>query len=339
MFSKILVPLDGSARAERALPVAARLARSHNAKVVLLRVVSDIADVGGYMIPSVATDPGVVEREEIEARDYLNGIARTHVFQGVPVEVVVEFGLPAQIILDMIKTREVDGIIIGSHGRTGLSRWVLGSVAQPIVRHSTAPVLLLRQQGPALDDDGSLRESPFRILVPLDGSEIAEAALEPAQLMGEVFGVNGAYELHLARVIPFLNSSSPDKLREESRVEALNYLDRIAKRLSANTASHAHITTSVILEIDVADAIARMTRSGELVTGSLISDGCDVIAMATHGRTGLARLAMGSVTERVLSATIAPALIIRPETMNLDTAATQEKSTPVSTPDSWPALF
>lgn len=339
MFSKILVPLDGSARAERALPVAAHIAKSRGSTVVLLRVVSELADVGGYMIPSVATDQSVIEREEFEARDYLSAMSKNSALQGVKVETMVEFGLPAQVILDTIKTDAIDGIIIGSHGRTGLSRWVLGSVAQPIVRHSSVPVLLLRQQGPALDDDGGPRESPFRILVPLDGSEIAEAALEPAQIMGEVFATTETYELHIARVIPFLNTSAPDKLREESRVEALNYLDRIAKRLEATSSGHARITTSVILEIDVADALARMTRAGELVTGSLISDGCDLIAMATHGRTGLARLAMGSVTERVLSATIAPALIIRPETMKLDTQSVATKNEPASTPESWPALF
>lgn len=339
MFTKILVPLDGSARAERAIPVAARIAKSRNASIVLLRVVSELADVGGYMIPSVATDQSVVEREEFEARDYLNALVKNHALHGLKVETLVEFGLPAQVILDAIKTEGIDGVIIGSHGRTGLSRWVLGSVAQPIVRHSLAPVLLLRQQGPALDDDDSLRENPFRILIPLDGSELAEAALEPAQVMGEVFATTGTYELHLARVIPFLNTSAPDKLREESRVEALNYLDRIAKRLTAATAGRAHITTSVVLEIDAADALARMTRSGELVTGSLISDGCDILAMATHGRTGLARLAMGSVTERVLSATIAPALIIRPEHMKAEPKPVATQEEPTAAPESWPALF
>jgi nucleotide-binding universal stress UspA family protein len=339
MFQKILVPLDGSARAERALPVAAQIARSRNAKLILLRVVSELADVGGYMIPSVVTDNGTIEREEFEARDYLSSLAKHHMFQGIKVETLVEFGLPAQVILDTVKSLGADGVIIGSHGRTGLSRWMLGSVAQPIVRHSSVPVLLLRQQGPALDEDG-LSERPFRILVPLDGSEVAEAALEPAQILGEVLAGKGSYELHLARVIPFLNTSSPDKLREESRVDALNYLDRVTKRLS-ESGSRAHITTSVILEVDVADAIARMTRAGELVTGSLVSDGCDLIAMATHGRTGLARLAMGSVTERVLSATIAPALIIRPETMKVEkhtpeTLTEQEKN---PEPQSWPALF
>lgn len=339
MFSKILVPLDGSARAERAIPVAAHIASARHATVVLLRVVSELADIGGYMIPSVATDPNVVEREELEAREYLHVIARNHVFADTHVETIVEFGLPVQVILDVIKTNGIDGVIIGSHGRTGLSRWVLGSVAQAVIRTSPAPVLLLRQQGPALDDDGSLRERPFRILVPLDGSELAEAALGPAQFMGEMFAETGSFELRLARVIPFVNSSAPDKLRDEARAEAQDYLDGLSVQLRATGSPRARVTSSIIMEIDAAEALARMTRAGELVTGSLDSDGCDLIAMATHGRTGLSRLAMGSVTERVLSATIAPALIIRPEIMKAPETSKATNTEPSATHRTWSALF
>lgn len=339
MFSKILVPLDGSARAERAIPVAARIAKRRSATVVLLRVVSELADIGGYMIPSVATDPSVVEREEVEAREYLRAIARNHAFDGVKVETTVEFGLPAQVILEAIRTDGIDGVIIGSHGRTGLSRWVLGSVAQPIVRTSAAPVLLLRQQGPALDNEGELGGRPFRILVPLDGSHLAEAAIDQAQILGDIFADSGGYELRLARVIPFLNSAAPDKLRDDARTEAHNYLERLAIQLRATGPAYLTVSTSVIMEVDVADALARMTRAGELVTGSLNSDGCDLLAMATHGRTGLSRLAMGSVTERVLSATVAPALIIRPEPMKTPEPSTAREGATLPTPRPWSALF
>lgn len=338
MFQRILVPLDGSARAERALTVAAQLARARNATLALLRVVPDLLDVGGYMVPAVATDSGAAEREEFEARDYLSAIAKRPVLNGLHVEQVVGFGVPAQVILDTIKSSAIDGVIIGSHGRTGLSRWVMGSIAQAVVRHATAPVLLLRQQGPALDElDG--RERPFRILLPLDGSELAEAAIAPAQVMGEAFSAMGTYEIHLARVIPFISTAAPDPLRDAARAEATAQLERVAQQVTAATNGKALVTTSVIMEIDVADALARMTRAGELVTGSLISDGCDLIAMATHGRTGLARLAIGSVTERVLSATIAPALIIRPERMKIEAQPKAATGEPAKVEESWPALF
>jgi nucleotide-binding universal stress UspA family protein len=157
--------------------------------------------------------------------------------------------------------------------------------------------------------------------------------------MGDVFANNGSYELHLARVIPFLNTASPDPLRDAAREEAQAYLDRIAKHLEVNGDTHARILTSVIMEIDVADALARMTRAGELVTGATATDGFDLIVMATHGRTGLARMAMGSVTERVLSATVAPALIIRPERLASEAQQAGATANPTTAPESWPALF
>lgn len=339
MFTKILVPLDGSARAERALPVAARIAHSRDATLLLVRVVADLLDVGAYISPTVAVDQNLVDRELAEARTYLDTLTQSYINQGVKIEVAVEVGAPTQTLLDTISFRNVDGVVIGSHGRTGLTRWMLGSVAQAIVRHSTVPVLLVRQQGPALEDDAELHVGPFRILVPLDGSAVAEAALAPALAMGNVFANNESFELHLARVIPFLNTASSDPLRDAAREEAQAYLDRIAKRLEANGDSHARVLTSVIMEIDVADALARMTRAGELITGATATDGFDLIVMATHGRTGLARMAMGSVTERVLSATVAPAFIIRPERLDGEEAKASAAAEPTTTPENWPALF
>jgi nucleotide-binding universal stress UspA family protein len=330
MFHNILVPLDGSARAERALPVAARIARARSGLVTLLRVVPNVPDVGGYMIPAVGVSAESIEREEREARSYLNEAAQKPALQGIRVKTLVEFGIPTRVILDAITTTGVDAIVIGSHGRTGLSRWMLGSVASAVVRHASIPVLLVRQQGPALDEDGP-RMHPFRILVPLDGSELAEAALGPAQHMGEVFASGGVYELHLVRVIPFLNTAAPDPLRDTARAEVSAELGRLAEQISAASARRARVITSVILEVDAADAIARLTRADGLVTGAQVSDGCDLVAMATHGRTGIARLAIGSVTERVISATVAPALIVRPDAMK---SGAQPESVMASAPAS-----
>lgn len=310
MFHNILVPLDGSLRAERTLSVAARLARSRNATLTLVRVVYIQPEVTAYMIPAVIPNDALAEREEQEARDYLNGIATSPVLRGVTVKIAVGIGVPSQVILDTINATRADGVVIGSHGRTGLSRWALGSVAQAIVRHSSAPVLLLRQQGPALSDDEA-HTRPLRILVPLDGSELAEAALGPAQLLGESISNPGGYELHLVRVIQYPNTVGADPTRDKARAGAQAYLTSIAERFSAA----APVVTTVVLDEDPADALARMTRPGEQVVGAPDADGYDLIAMATHGRSGLARLAIGSVTERVLTATVAPALIVRPDAM------------------------
>lgn len=310
MFRNIVVPLDGSLRAERTLSVAARIARSRNARVTLVRVVYTQPEVGSYMIPAVLPNDALAEREEREAHDYLGAIAASPILRGVNVKTAVRIGVPAQVILELIAETHADGVVIGSHGRTGLSRWALGSVAQAVARNASAPVLLLRQQGPALADDEA-HTRPLRILIPLDGSELAEAALGPAQLLGEAISQPGGYTLHLARVIPFTQTISADPARDKARTEAQDYLNGIAERFSLA----APVVASVILDQDPADALARMTRPGEQVVGAPDADGYDVIAMATHGRSGLARLAIGSVTERVLTATVAPALIVRPDRM------------------------
>lgn len=310
MFHNILVPLDGSLLAERTLPVAARIARSHNATVTLVRVVYTQPEVSAYMIPAVIPNGELAEREEQEARDYLSAIAASQVLRGVEVKTLVGIGVPAQVILDTVKAARADGVIICSHGRTGLTRWVLGSVAQAIVRHSSAPVLLLRQQGATLSDDEA-HTRPLRILIPLDGSELAEAALGPAQLLGDAISEPGGYTLHLVRVIQFPNTVGADPSRDKARASAQAYLSSLAERFSIA----APVITTVVLDEDPADALARMSRPGEQVAGAPDADGYDLIAMATHGRSGLARLAIGSVTERVLTGAIAPALIVRPDAM------------------------
>lgn len=339
MFTNILVPLDGSARAERALPIAGRIARARGASLLLVRVVADLIDMGAYMAPSATLDQGLVDREMEDARAYLASLAQRYRDTGVKVATQVEMGTPTQTLLGLISANQVDGVIIGSHGRSGLARWALGSVAQAIVRHSTAPVLLLRQQGPALDDDHDLRVGLLRVLIPLDGSALAESALEPALILGEIAANGDDFEAHVARVIPFLSAPDNDSLREAARAEAQAYVDRIARQVTATGNTHAHITTSVITELDVADALARLTRSGELVTGATTSDGFDLLAMATHGRTGLPRLAMGSVTERVVSATTLPALIIRPARIAAEAEQPAANVKASVAPNSWPALF
>lgn len=310
MFHNILVPLDGSLRAERVLSVAARIARSRNATLTLVRAVLNPPEVGAYMIPAVIPDDALIEQEEKEAHGYLNSVAASAELRGVTIKTYVAVGVPSQVILDAIRSMHADGVIIGSHGRTGLARWALGSVAQTIVRYSPTPVLLVRQQGAALGDDED-QSRPLRILVPLDGSELAEAALGPAQLVGEAISASRGYELHLVRVIPFINAPGADATRDKARAAASSYLNALAERFKLV----APVTTSIILDGDPADALSRMTRPGEQVTGAPDADGYDIIAMATHGRTGFARMAVGSVTERVLSASIAPALIIRPDAM------------------------
>ncbi len=347
MFSKILVPLDGSERAERALSVAGRLARASHGSVILLRVVNDIADSGALLATAPLPHVDYLDRDEREARQYLDEVANSEALRDIRVETRVEFGITAEVILDSAAAWKTDAIVLCSHGRTGLTRWALGSVAQQIVRRSTAPIILLREHGGLLEahkENGRV----FRVLVPLDGSELAEAALGPAVALGAMMSGPDAFETHLVRVLPFIRTPDHDALREQATIEANAYLERVAKRIGAYPGGeHIRVTTAIVYDLDAATALARVAEKGSGVVGTAATDGCDMIAMATHGRTGLALLAMGSVTDRTLSATVLPVLIVRPQMTQrreYEAKRPQEEAAPTvvmeeESPHPWEAIF
>jgi nucleotide-binding universal stress UspA family protein len=142
MYKSILVPLDGSKLAEAILPEIEKVAASMKARLILLRVCR------AHVFPG--KDPTKAEVEVIrEAEKYLNDIAQRLTTKGFNAEIHVRYGDVADEILSHSKRNEIDLISMSTHGRTGLGRWLLGSVAEKIVRHSEKPVLLLRAKGKA----------------------------------------------------------------------------------------------------------------------------------------------------------------------------------------------
>ena len=138
MFKNILVPLDGSTRAESALPVAARVARAYGASITPLRVVETIADHGAYLQP-------MIDDEKAEATSYLEGIARSTELAGIETRSVILVGAVAPSILAAILTSRADLVVMCSHGYTGVKRWALGSVAEKLARHAPVPFFILRE--------------------------------------------------------------------------------------------------------------------------------------------------------------------------------------------------
>jgi nucleotide-binding universal stress UspA family protein len=157
----------------------------------------------------------------------------------------------------------------------------------------------------------------LRVLVPLDGSALAEAALEPAAQLIAALAAPAQCDLHLLRVVdlpPAYGSMKSqahisDSMQQEARQEAQTYVQAMAERLRETTFATCklQLTSSVAVSTDVAGTISTQAEQ----TGS--SDGYDVIAIATHGRGGLKRLVMGSVTEHLLGSTKLPLLIVRPQ--------------------------
>lgn len=140
MFKKILVPLDGSALAEAILPQVTELVRVHDAELVILRV----ALAHGFP----GADPTEAQLHAVrESEKYLEEVEKGLKGRGLRVSSVVRYGHAAEEVLDHAAFSGVDLIAMSTHGRTGVSRWVLGSVAEKVLRASTTPLLLVRAPG------------------------------------------------------------------------------------------------------------------------------------------------------------------------------------------------
>lgn len=307
MFTRILVPLDGSDRAENAIPVAAKIAKANGGTVILLRVETIPMMYAPAPVPPLSVE--TLETERAAFAGYLSTIAGRPVLVNVPTETLVLIGSPAQKIFEAISTKRADLVVMTSHGRTGVSRWMLGSVAEQIARHAPVPVLVLREPSPVLTGHHADVEHLERILVSLDGSALAEAALKSAASLAEAISAEPA--VHLVLVV------SPYEATEANMPEALavagakDYLTTVATRLKQESPA-LRVTWSVGVGLDVAETLIRIAERGDDTEGAGVFGGCDVIAIATHGRTGFARWALGSITERVLHGTKLPLLITRP---------------------------
>ena len=281
---RILVPLDGSMLAEAALPTAVEIAKTGGA-IRLVRAVEAPAVSGGDPIEAQI-------RVVSEAESYLAQIEKRVRAEGVPVSSSVWYGSPAETILEATDGVEADLVVMSTHGRSGLNRLFLGSVAETVLRATKKPVLMLRTQG---------RSAMFkRVLVPLDGSMLAEDVLP---LLTQIAGPLDL-ELTLLRVLvpipPVVVEGSRYVTVEDTAASvdaAFRYLAPIAAALEA---TGVRVTTEV--------------RSGEPVTEILDAakkTHADLIAMTTHGRTGLGRLIFGSVAEAVLRQSNVPVFLVR----------------------------
>ena len=198
-----------------------------------------------------------------------------------------------------------------SHGFTGFKRWALGSVADKVTRHSPIPVFVLREGGPL---PATAEHQPVRALVAVDGSPLSETVLEPAAYLAAALSESTSQQgaLHLLRVVDLPASGGKFKsdahidtgTKEQVKHEDEEYLDTLLHRLNAGDLEFLDlaITSSVEADPDIAEAIVKKSEQ----------DKFDFIAIATHGRGGVQKWALGSVAGRVLHATTLPLLIMRP---------------------------
>jgi nucleotide-binding universal stress UspA family protein len=320
MFERILVPVDGSERATRAIPVAARIARATDAKVILANVFDLTAAFGTYLGP-VPISQTMIDEQHDALRAYLNTLSASSELAGVSVDAEVLTGPAGFSLLKAIETDKIDLVVMNSHGRSGMARWMVGSVAEQIVHFATVPVLLLRE---TLDSDQArvtALTAPWQAVVGLDGSALAEEALTPTALVLQALSGTTGGRIHLVRAIrpvtdadelaPVLGSprqvqSAHDLVTRDARAALDDEAQRLSTRYSA-----LEVTTAVVDTRDPAAAL--IDTAGQLAGGSAQGAPVNVlIGMATHGRGGLARWTLGSVTYRVIESSRVPLLVVRP---------------------------
>lgn len=161
MFQRILVPLDGTTCAERAIPVAARLTRLSGGSLVFVRVVLPPLQTGKYAPQSAVWEQQAYENERARATSYLAGILLTFgdVLRGLETDIGIARGLVPATICSVAQNERADLIVMCSKGETGFKRWLFGSVAEEVTRRSAVPVLVMKQHGAAFPSSNAFRSS------------------------------------------------------------------------------------------------------------------------------------------------------------------------------------
>lgn len=298
MFGRMLIPLDGSKTAEDVLPYARRLAADARVAVELLGVV-EMAEIAEDIASNQAAYAGALVREAVRnSTEYLEKLAQT--FHNGKVRCNVQQGRPEDIIIAAASADRATLIAMATHGRSGVTRWLLGSVTEKVLRGTVNPLLVVRAPGNSkTDGEAALRS----VIVPLDGSDVAETILSPVAALARALDL----QVLLIRVygLPLPTYGGDDyyvpdylELKDQIRDEAEGYLNSRANLLRAQGVAEV---STVVIEGSAADAIIDLARKTP----------DNLVALSPHGRSGLQRWVLGSVTEKVVRHCQDPVLIVR----------------------------
>lgn len=292
---RVMVPLDGSKAAEHSLAYLDSLRSIGASRVLLLSVADDAEDFHGL------TGAEGLEKERNLLEAYLANLAGNLRGElGIDVETKVVTGSPSRAILAEADAFAPDLMVLSTHGRSGPSRWRIGSVADKVIRGSTYNTLVV---GPHATGREAWLEDHllpgFRsILIPLDGSKAAERALEVTRTFRDAFSP----KIHLVDAVSvppigdaFGETSYMPELLTTLEDGAGQYLNEVAARMGD--------TSEIVLSVPVGPAASCLTEYVE-------REHIDLVVMTTHGRGGFARATLGSVTDRMLGGA-APVLIVR----------------------------
>lgn len=303
MYNSILVPLDGSPVGEQALPLACSIAQQSGATLHLVHVhtLGDTVFVEG--LPVIDAELHSLGRDH--ERTYLERI-RTRLTTNAALTITCANPdcdeTVAYTLMQYIAAHSNDLVVMTTHGRSGVARFWLGNVADVLLRTSAIPLLLVHSH------DAEAAAPPAvgsRILIPLDGSALAEQILEPALALGDPMGA--AYVLLqivqppvVYGPVPYAEPVDLDfEGTQRRQAEAQRYLDSLAQRLQV---AGAHVTTMAPIAQHPAQAILEVAQQ----------HASTLIALATHGRSGIRRAFLGNIADKIVRGTTIPVLVYRP---------------------------
>lgn len=298
MYTRILIPLDGSRTAEKVLPYARTLAGKLKLPVELLSVI-DIAALASQIAAEKARFLDTLVEDGVRSTEkYLQDIATS--FRGVKVKCTVEKGRAEEVIIEKGGS-DTTLTTMATHGRSGINRWLLGSIAEKVLRGATNPLLLVRASEEAKSEGEAALKS---VIIPLDGSELAESIIPHVVELAKSLQL----EILLVRAYQIPASSyagvedyyavNYDEILAALKDEARNYLEKKAHELKR-------------MGIEKVSFVAREGYAADEIIALGRNTPDNLIAMCTHGRSGVRRWVLGSVTERVVRHSGDPVLVIR----------------------------
>jgi nucleotide-binding universal stress UspA family protein len=301
----VLAPIDGSTRALRAVPWAARLA-GLGGTVVLLRAIPPEPAYADAIV-SFAGGPDAVSviRNEWNtiAQADIDEAAQLLASSGVTVERLVEEGEPDEVITKTARDRGVDMIAMASHGRGAIGRAIFGSVADRVARTATVPVLILRVADETVDTDSA---AVRRIIVPLDGSPLAAQAIPVATAISRKLAV----PVHVVRVVdPATNLPISTGTLGPAPSVAVDFADRLWQE--AENAARETVRSAIAqLQAAGVDASGATLQGSPFFAISEIATPDDLIVLTSHGRGGVQRWLLGSVAEKLIREAPAPVVLV-----------------------------
>lgn len=309
MFQAILVPLDGSHFGEHALPWAVTIAKRSKAPLRLVHVHPHATEI--MLEASPFYDEELKSKLKTRQRAYLDALCeRLKPLLKTPVEVLVDEGDIAEKIRQQVQQTGTDLVVMAGHARGKIERMFLGSVTDELIRTLSIPVLIVHPL--AEQADPAAEQSVKHILAPLDGSPFAEQVLEPTAKLAKLFKA----DLTLLRVVPPLPLIEPavagaypptmesmlnrlEDTQKQLMEQAKSSLEQVADKYRAQVKN---------IQVRVVENVA-----ADEILQAAVPPGCDLVAVATHGRRGLVRMVLGSVSDKVIRGSQVPVLVVRPQ--------------------------